>query len=183
MGKKGSFIFWVSIILAVLLIIIAFLYFALFKPQTSGGKSVILNNPVSGLTDEQAVVAFNESFVIYLLYSIKAYNLHNPPLSSNYPKLEIDVGGDIFSANVQKGAIYVSKNEIFEEDVIIRTTKEEAVKMLRDKNYVVKSFNDGKSGIELVASKTTLFAKGYLNMYTELTGKSITGNLIRIASD
>ena len=73
------------------------------------------------MTDEQAVVEFDEDFVFYLLYSIKAYNLHNPPLSSNYPKMEVDVGGDIFSASVKKGLIEVERGGIEEEDVVIRS--------------------------------------------------------------
>lgn len=182
MNKGVSKVFWISAFLIVLLIASLFIYFVLFKPNNLSGYGQTLRNPAFGLTDEQAVAEFNESFVLYLLYSIKAYNLHNVPLTSNYPKIEIDVGDEIFSATVKKGVISVSLGEILNEDAVIKTTKEEAVKMLRDKSYVVKSFNDGKSGIELVADKTTLFAKGYLNMYNELTGKSITGDIIRIST-
>lgn len=181
MNKKGAWWLWVSIVLVVLLIILAFLYFVLFKANNESvyaGRQ--LANPITNLTDEQAIVSFDESFVSYLLYEIKAYNLHNPPLSSNYPKMEIDVGEQVFNAVVKKGIIEVGRGPIAGNDVIIKTTAGEAVKMLRDKSYVTKSFNDGLSGIELVAPKTTLFAKGYLNLYTELTGKSVTGNLIRI---
>ncbi len=155
-----------------------------FNPNNESvysGREIV--NPVSNLTDEQAVIDFDEDFVFYLLYSIKAYNLHNPPLSSNYPKMEVDVGGDIFSASVKKGLIEVESGGIAEEDVVIRTTKEEAVKMLRDRNYVTESFSEGRSGIDLIADKTTLFAKGYLKLYNEVTGKSITGNLIRVSLD
>ena len=181
MNKRGGAIFWISAVLVLMLIVALFIYFALFKTNNSSVYSgQILKNPVFNLTDEQAVVAFDEGFVFYLLYSIKAYNLHNPPLSSNYPKIEIDVGGEIFSATVKKGVISVSSGGILNKDIIIKTTKEEAVKMMRDKGYVTKSFNDGLSAIELIADKTTLFAKGYLNMYNELTGKSVTGNLIRM---
>lgn len=183
MHKKG-WALWLSITLVAVLIMVIFAYFVLFKPDNSrvySGQE--LENPAEGLSDEQAVLAFDESFVFYLLYSIKAYNLHNPPLSSEIPRIEILVGEDVFNANVKKGIISVEKGEISNEDVVIRTTKEEAVKMVRDKNYVTQSFNDGKSGIDLIAGKTTLFAKGYLNMYNELTGKSITGNIIRIYTD
>ena len=182
MNKRGGKVFWISASLIVLLIASLFLYFVLFKPNNLSSYSQTLKNPVFGLTDEQAVIDFNEDFVLYLLYSIKADNLHNVPLTSNYPKIEIDVGDEIFSATVKKGVISVGRGEILNEDAVIRTTKEEAVKMLRDKSYVTKSFNDGKSGIELVADRTTLFAKGYLNMYNELTGNSITGNIIRIST-
>lgn len=182
MGKRGSVIFWVSAILVVLLVLVIFLYFALFR-QSSSYSGATLKNPVEGLNDSQALAAFDESFVQYLLYSIKAYNLHNVPLSSNYPRMEIDVEGEIFNANVRKGAISVTRGEIANEDVVIRTTGEEAIKMLRDRDYVARSFSESKSVIELVADKTTLFAKGYLTMYNELTGKSITGDIIRISTD
>ncbi len=45
-------------------------------------------NPAEGLSVEQAIVEFDESFVYYLLFNIKAYNLHNPPLSSAEPRIE-----------------------------------------------------------------------------------------------
>lgn len=184
MNKRGGWIFWISAILVLSLIIILFLYFVLFKTDNSSVYSgQTLSNPVLGLSDAQAIDSFDSGFVFYLLYSIKAYNLHNPPLSSDYPRLEINVGGEIFNAIVKKGSISISDGGIANEDAVIKTTKEEAIKMLRDRSYVTKSFNDGFSGIELVADKTTLFAKGYLNMYNELIGKSITGNIIRISMD
>ena len=183
MDKRGAVIFWVSTILAVLLIAATFLYFALFKVDNQSvyaGQEI--KNPALGLTNEQAVTAFDEGFVFYLLYNIKAYDLHNPPLSSDNPRIVVDVGDEVFSATVKKGIIDVSRERIAKEDIIIKTTKEEAVKMIRDKSYITKSFNDGKSEIKLVADKMTLFAKGYLNLYSELTGKSVTGNLIRIST-
>lgn len=184
MNKRGAWWLWVSIVLVLLLIVVAFLYFVLFKANNESvyvGKQIV--NPVNNLTDEQAIVAFDESFVFYLLYEIKAYNLHNPPLSSSNPVMEIEVGEQVFNAVVKKGVIEVGRGSVANNDVIIRTTAEEAVKMLRDRGYVTRSFNDGLSTIDLLASKTTLFAKGYLNLYNELTGKSITGNLIRIWTD
>ncbi len=126
---------------------------------------------------------FDESFVFYFLYDLKAYNLHNPPLSSNYPKIEVDVEGEIFSSSVKKGIILVSSIQMLNKDIILKTTKEEIVKMMQDKEYVTQSFNDGKSSIEFIAGKSVLFAKGYLNLYNNLIGKSVTGNLIRIATD
>jgi hypothetical protein len=184
MNKRGKWALWVSIALAVILILILFVYFALFKPNNEKVYSGMnIQNPAAELSDEEAVIAFDESFVFYLLYNIKAYNLHNPPLSSSVPRIEINVGGEIFNAVIEKGMIKVARGEIETKDIVIRTTKEEAVKMMRDKSYVTKSFNDGKSGIELVAGKTTLFAKGYLNLYNELMGKSVTGNIIRIYTD
>jgi len=180
MEKTGKWTLWASILLVVILIIAAFFWFILFKPNKTVYRGHTIINPAVNLTMEEAIMKFDENFVFYLLYSIDAYNLHNPPLSKDMPKMEIVVGDDIFNAVVNNGVISVGKGRIDNEDIVIKTTKEEAVKMIKDVNYVTKSFNDGKSSIELVASKTTLFAKGYLNIYNELTGKSITGNVIRM---
>jgi hypothetical protein len=188
MNKRGKWAIILGIILLVILILLIFFYYALYSPRneikysaqgsnSSGGGLV---NPVIGISNEQAVSEFNESFVYYLLYSIKAYNLHNPPLSSSKPIIQIYVSNDPYYAIIDKGAINVNKGTSDKKDIIIRTTKEEAVKMLQSKEYVATSFESGTSSIELVESKSLLFGKGYLNLYTQLTGKSVTGNVINI---
>jgi len=140
--------------------------------RDSGGSSghSSLVNPVENLTDEEAAVKFDESFVRYLLISIGAYKLHNPPLSKNTPKIEIHVDELVFNAEVRDSKIYIEKGEIGNEDVIIRTSREEGVKMMRDKKNVVDSFSSGMSSMELVSGKAVLLAKGYLKIYEELTG-------------
>ena len=118
------------------------------------------------------------SFVYFLLYSINAYNLHEAPLSDDEPKIEIFIEDEVYSASVKKGEIYVSKQGTEKKDIIIHTTKEEAVKMIQSKEYIEQSFQEGKSTIETISDKTVLATKGYLELYTELTGKSITGAFI-----
>lgn len=183
MDKRGRWWIWVSIILVVLLVGVIFVYFALFNPNNEriyAGKDV--ENPVTNLTDEQAVLLFDEKFVFYLLYNLKAYNLHNPPLSSDTPKIEVKTEDKIYNAEIKNGMIEISKGEVADGDIAIITTKEEVVKMMREQKYIMQSFTDGKSEIELIASSTTLFAKGYLNFYNEIKGKSVTGNILRIYS-
>ena len=188
MNKRGSKYFIVSVVLVVVLIVAAFLYYALYRPNNSGyyddkQRQGLLKNPVEGLTDSEASAEFDETFVYYLLYSIKAYNLHNPPLSGNKPKILLKVGDDVYSAEISDGLIDVYKKSIENPDIKITTTKEEAVKMLRQQEYVTASFQNGGSSIEMLAAKSTLFGKGYLTLYNELTGKSVTGNVIRIYAD
>ncbi len=183
MNKEGKWTLWASVAFVAVFIVVTFFYFALFKPNNAGVYSgMAISNPAEGLTTEQAVSSFDEGFLFYLLYSVKAYNLHNPPLSSDAPRMEIYIDDEIYGVIIQNGLINVSSGRIPRRDVILRTTREEAVKMMNDRNYVSESFNEGKSVIELAAGKTTLFAKGYLNMYNELIGKSVTGNVIRIAT-
>ena len=72
------------------------------------------------------------------------------------------------------------RGNIAAEDVIINTTKLEVVRMMNDRSYISKSFGSGKSEMIFVADRSTLFSKGYLNLYDQLTGRSITGNIVRM---
>ena len=157
MNKKGGWILWVSIILIVLLIAGMFFYLALFKVDNSDKYTNIVN-PASELSDEQAIAQFNETFVLYILYMIKAYNLHNPPLSSNKPQIEFIIDEEVYSAVVDDGLISVQKRRIDEKDAIIKMGRKEGVKIIRDPSYITKSFDYGGSDIEFVAEKSTLFS-------------------------
>ncbi|MDO8563408.1 MAG: hypothetical protein Q7R87_00175 [Nanoarchaeota archaeon] len=176
-----------GIVLVVVFFIGAFLYFALVGVDYSSRyndyeKSGQLVNPTLKLSTEEAVDNFNEDFVYYMLYQIGFYNLRENALTGDKPRILIYADEDFYSAEINKGEIIVSKEKIGNPDVIIWTSKLEGVLMLQDSNYVVKSFNEGKSKIELVADKSSLFSKGYLKIYSKLTGKSVTGNIIRIYS-
>lgn len=185
MNKRGKWQIVLAIVLVVVLVVTLFLYFALVGPDYSSRydsykEDGSLVNPVSRLSTEDAVEQFDDEFIYYLLYQIGAYNLKAPPLSSDYPKISINVGDSFYNAEIKKGTIIVSEGDIENPDIRITTTKLEAVLMLQDENYIQESFNNGNSAVELLAPKAKLFAKGYLNLYTNLTGKSITGNVIRI---
>jgi len=182
--KKGTIII-ISLVIIIILVfasIVAF-YSGIFKfgnsSETKSGSATVFVNPAKGLTIEEAVAKFNSTFVLYVLYSIKTNELHNPPLSSDQPKIGFKVDEDSYYATVKDGIISVKAGSISNPDIIITTTKEEAVKITANKEYVQQSFMDGKSEIELLASKTILFAKGYLGLYSELTGRSFTGNAIK----
>lgn len=177
MSKK-----FINILIIILGIVFVLLGVASFFTESlifrleGGGNATALKNPVIGLSDEEAAEQFDETFVRYLLYNIGARNLHNPPFSSDTPKIVIYVDELIFNAEVTKGKILVKRAELESEDIIIKTTKTEAVRMMRDKSYVEESFKRGSSNIELVASKTRLFAKGYAKIYTTVTGKTVAEN-------
>ncbi len=173
--KKGWKVFLIILISLFILLIIAGGIFAYYNKSInkSTGRNVGSkpSNPVDGLSDEQAVAKFNEGFVLYILQSIKAYNLHNPPFSSETPKIEFIIENDIYNAEISNKNIKVLKGSITNEDIRIITTKVEGVKMLRDKKYIETSFNNGNSGFEMVAGEVKLFSKGYLDLYEELTGQ------------
>mgnify|MGYP001592428192 CR=1 FL=1 len=168
MKNKKKLIF-ISI---VAILIIAGAVFAYLGLQTGkNSPKTILKNPVAGLTDEEAVRLFDEKFVSYLLYAIDADSLHTPPLSSETPKIKFEIENEIFEAEIIEGRIIVKKAGSSDEDIIIKTSKIEAVKMLRDVNYVQESFKSGKSSVEITAGNAELFAKGYLTIYENIVEK------------
>jgi hypothetical protein len=182
-GKRGLsrwlialFIFIGVVIIALLIVIII-----IFK----GGKNYEdyyhekqITNPALGLSLEEAVDQFNEDFIYYILYSIKAYNLHDPPFSKDHPKIEFRVEEIIYSAEIIKGEMNIQEGDIEEEDILITTTREEAVKMIQDEEYVSESFSSGTTSLEMVAGDLELAAKGYLALYEEMTGEKFTGAAI-----
>ncbi|MDP3881694.1 MAG: hypothetical protein Q8Q31_02345 [Nanoarchaeota archaeon] len=182
MEKRGEFlkIFLISIIIVLILVVAALLvYVFVIKGKDNSSiyteleKSGKLVNPVLGMSDEDAIQQFNETFVYYLLYKIKAYNLHNPPASSDTPKIEFSIEGDNYNAEVIKGRIDVRKGEIPNEDILIWTSKKEAIQMLKDSSSIVDSFSAGDSNVEPRSKETTLFLKGYLKLYEDLTGAKL----------
>lgn len=111
------------------------------------------------------IAKVDKDYLRGVLISMGLSELHNPPLSSDTPKIEINVGGVVYNAEVVKKDVYVREGVIDEEDILIRTTKLEIVKMKYNKDYIKTSFMDGKSSIELIAGNFELFSKGYLDLY------------------
>ncbi len=173
MGKRkhhriGLVVFVVLLlIITIIILLYTYLHFLPNKSSKKGGR--VLENPVKGLSDEEGVALFNEEFVLYLLYSISAQKLHNPPLSDSTPKIEILVDNNSYTAEIIEGTIRVQRGSFSEKDIIIRTSAREVVRMLRDREYVVKSFKDGGSSIDLAEDKPTLLSKGYWKIYDSLT--------------
>jgi len=168
--KEGKISLPVVVIIIFAMVVVGFVIYNLFF-DISGERTAFLSNPTEGLSDEEAIAEFDESFVVFLLYSIGASELHNVIFTSNEPVIEFYIDEDAYTGVVRKGSVGVGRGVSDDEDIIIRTSKMEAIKMLRDGNYITESFANGGSSIELVAGKVTLFAKGYLGLYKDLTGE------------
>lgn len=165
--------FFLGILLVLVFIAAAFVYFVLAKPHY-GKQEVIL---------EGNITVINVNHIQYLLNEMGAWQLHNPPLSSDMPKIEIRVDDNSFFAEVDKGIISVSEDRLDDVDLRISASTEELKNVLESgdvKTSIRDSVSDGKIQIEMISGYPTLFSKGYLSLYKELTGKSLTGSVVRI---
>jgi len=174
----------------VFILLIAFgVGFLIKKPKIE----VYLENPIAGIvlkyTDEggitnktsvieQGVIEFNEDYINYILVALGVGYLHKSLLFEN-PLIEFDLGGEIWNSEIIKGIPNSKKARIEDEDLRISISKEEAVEALLANNieeFMKQSVANGNTNIEMVAGKTRLFSKGYLEMYKELTGEEIEVN-------
>lgn len=154
-------------ILILIIIVLAGTVFLLLTPKST--QRITLKNPVSDLSDEEAANYFSTDYIKFLLYSIEADQLHNPPLSSNTPKIQIEVEDKIYNAEIKDNAIKIEEGELAKKDMVIKTTKSEIIKILRNESYVKDSFASGLSSIEITADKSSLALKGYLGIYEKFT--------------
>lgn len=176
-------VFWLilGIILILAVIGIAFFYFVKAEPRYD---IIPIQNPINSNTNLSQLI-IGEEHVAYVLNEIRAYKLHNPPLSSEKPIIEIDVDDSKFKADVDKGEVKVEKGAADNPDIKIITTREEMINALTSldiKNYIKSSVSSEKTKLELVAGYVELFSKGYLSIYQDLTGKSFSGSVTKIFS-
>ncbi len=168
-----KFIFFlVTLLLIIAIIGIVGFYYTLFyenetrSPLNKNRRELI--NPAKGLSIEEAVEEFNEDFVYYLLVSLKAYKLKDAPFTNEAPKIIMYIDNEVFYCEIINGRIIIERDKFDEGDIIIRTSKEEAVKMILDIKHAPESFKLGLSEIELKAGRIKLASKGYLELYSEL---------------
>jgi hypothetical protein len=157
----------------------------------TGKKEIILVNPIenivlsntneAGLVDEQAVVEqaiieFNADYINYILAALGTGYLHKSPLFEN-PFIEFVLGEETWSSEIKGGVPNAQQTSIENEDLRITISKEEAVRALLSDDivqFMKDSVVAGNTNIEMIAGKTELFTKGYLEMYKELTGEEIS---------
>ena len=169
---------WKKVVLIIVLLIVlalAILIFLLFFAP----KNQPPINPNAANVDKTQV-GINQ--INLLPYNIKAYGLHNPLLSKNTPKIEILIEDEAFNSEIIDNRIKTQKEAIDNEDIMIKTSKNEFLKILNSKDIkkaVQESAETGNLDIEMLAGKLELASKGYLNVYKEVTGESLTGNIIR----
>lgn len=176
------------IIFAVLLILlIAFAAgFLIKKPKIE----IYLENPIAGIVlkytneagytnktavVEEGVIEFNEDYISYILVALGTGYLHKSPLFEN-PLIEFDLGGEVWNSEIINGMPNSKRGSINNEDLTIGISKEEAVEALLSDNieeFMKESVSNGNTEIEMIAGKSELFGKGYLEMHKQLTGNEV----------
>ncbi len=178
--------------LVIIIIITAILTAAFFsgflsKPR----KEVILENPLkdivftntnqAGQVNQQAVIDqgilnFNQDYINYLLVALGVGKLHKSYVGYGNPTIELNIGREIWSAEIDNGNLLTKKGPNENKDLIISLSKQEAVKALLSSNieeFIKNSASSGNTQIQMMANMVELGSKGYLAMYKDLTGEEV----------
>jgi hypothetical protein len=191
--KAIKFLIILLFIAFIILIAVGAGYFMKKSQQINKSENVqiVIENPLKNIvfsnTDkktgevnkqkavEQAVFEFNEEYINYILAALGISYLHKSPLGEN-PKIKFVLGDETWSSEIVDGRPQTAKKETENEDLKISLSREEAVEAMLSKNieeFMKSSVATGKTNIEMVAGKTELFMKGYLDMYEHITGEKI----------
>jgi len=159
-------IFVLVLILIFICIAFGFLAGYFLKPDTE-----IPTRYINGSSINKTFVGTEQ--INLLLYSMEAYKLSNPPLSKNTPKIEIVVGDEVFGSEIINHVIKTKKAGIENPDLRIIIPREEFIDMLNSPDlilYLKESVRNGKIQIEILAGKFELASKGYLSLYSKISG-------------
>ncbi len=178
--RKINFKKILPFIVIVLIAIIVIIAYPIFFGSKSRGQQEVHQSQIGGKSQPVRtrvdVTEIVPQHITSLLNSMKAYELHNPPLSKDTPKIKTIVGERIFSSEVKKKVITTTEGDTEKPDIIISSDKETFLDVINSGNAkaaIEQGVNSGIIQIEMTASKTRLFFKGYLSLYKEITGKEL----------
>ena len=126
-------------------------------------------------------VEIDEEIINQILYGFQAQNLRSSP-TGDTPKMEIILEGDNFNSEVISHEINTEKGIIENEDLIISMTPQVVVDIISSPSVndaVIQAAKDGLILAKPIASYTTLFSKGYYELYKNFEQEQIapTGSL------
>ena len=166
----------IAIVVVIALVGGIFLYFSNQNPETGG---------ITITKESLSTIEISENHIAYVLYQIGASKLRNIPLTGNTPKINFMINTGNYKAEVINGVISVANGVWDNPDIIIVSSKEEiinAIASLGIKEYIKSSVSSGKTSIDIKAGYIELYAKNYLTLYEDMTGKKLIGSVIRIFS-
>jgi len=179
MGKK--LVISLLLIVLILVCIIGYLAYVIFAPPAKIGsaerKELAETYELNLNETEIENLVIDEAVVSYMLFKLEAYNLHNPPLSSNTPKIEVVVKDEHFNSEIRDGDIITTTGQIDDEDISINLYRGVAIDFIKNEGLELEvlatAINEGRMYLNVQASYTTLLLKGYLPLYKKFTGNDI----------
>jgi hypothetical protein len=132
---------------------------------SQGPKTIIIKMSSFNytLTDVQ------KQIVNYASVILKLYNLHNIPFTTIPPKVQIYIDENAYFVEISGGNIIIYDGVIDSPDLVIRTSSDNILSALQNKESLKDVISSGKISIDLVANKFILFTKGYLGLYNEFS--------------
>jgi len=122
-----------------------------------------LQDKLANQSEENLSALIKESITYALIY-LKAYNLHNPPLSSDTPRIQFLIDETYYNSEIIEGEIYTRDGQAAMPDITIATSQDEILKMTASSGYIQKSIMSGNSEITTNTDTATLYFKGYLEL-------------------
>ena len=191
--KRGEIWKFMSVLTLMLLLIVSvilgFLLYSIFgaslyvpaPPSKPTFKSIESTNiqdiGIENLSEEAIkLVEIEAKHINYVLYNLKAYQLHKPILSEEVPVIEMEIDGISYTTEIEDGNLVTKEGESDSEDMKISTTKQELIEIINSDDVakkVFESIEEGQTTYEITSNERTLLLKGYVNIYEELTGKEI----------
>lgn len=138
------------------------------KERTTNETNASINPDIP---TESPKVVIEKEHVDYVLYNLQVYELHNPPFSSRFPVIELDIDGKKYYTEIKDGYLITNEGQTDKEDIRIFTTSDELVKFVNSNDVpsdLLESINNGDSSFQLVSDEKTLLLKGYINLYNNL---------------
>lgn len=182
LNKKVK-ILYILFFIIILIIILLLFYSKSYNPNKEESilehplKNIVLANTNKlGVIDkeklmEQAIIDFDEDYVNYLSLSLGINKLHNSNLGHGNPKIKFVLDNEIWSIEIIDNNLLTKKHDITEEDIVIKTTKEDIIHILLSqdvKSSIENSLKSGNIKIEIIANKLELISKGYLEIYKKI---------------
>ncbi len=171
--------FFLGILFIVAFIAMAFMYVA--TTTSPYAKPTLPGFQLTGNSIDEPIQTNHITY--FLVNAVEAYKLHTPPGSQELPRIETIIDGKVYTSEIKEGKVTTEEGPKTNPDLRFILSKEELFNTLKSENpkeYLKHAVSEGKITIEQTGSYSQIFYKGYLNLYKDITGKSLTGNLINI---
>ncbi|MAG02309.1 hypothetical protein CMI42_03150 [Candidatus Pacearchaeota archaeon] len=188
--KKTSKFLIIILVIASIFALTYYIGYSTKKPPIINQQKVIIENPLKDLVFqstnnegevnkeqviEQAILDFDLDYINYILIALGVNNLYKSKIGFGNPRVEFKIDDEIWSSEIINNNLNTRKSSIDDPDVRFHMSKEEIIESLLSSNlnqFVINSVSSGRTQIELIAGKPELLSKGYLKMYSDLTGNN-----------